>query len=54
MAFRFEAGVGKVNFFAFGQRRQNGFAIGEDGLPDLAQLTLIQDQIRAAQLADRR
>jgi hypothetical protein len=33
---------------------ENGFAIGEDGLPDLAQLTLIQDQIRAAQLADRR
>jgi len=33
---------------------ENGFALTGEGTPDLAQLTLIQDQIRAAQLADRR
>jgi hypothetical protein len=34
--------------------RQNGYAINGDGSPNLVQLTFMQDQIRAAQLADRR
>ncbi len=33
---------------------RNGYRITDDGSPDLAPLTAMQDQIRAAQLADRR